>query len=1414
MIMQGPGDVYYSALQAEPEMHPLVQMGMSLVPFGIAAGAGYYSMYASMGGEYTFFDLIQKQIKNAATRTPFGIANTFRIPEIMDPFVSPQLRGFEVIEEADKKFARYTIGNEFLQTEETFSFLKRIMGEKKFKDVETLLRTKDASRLVIEQDLNRKTGDVFLEQTERVPVTDEKGGRTLVDQAIPGSRKKILENQLFLNTISNPDTYDLYARVGVGAEIDPITRGAVSSLDLGRDVDVERIFYNTETKARPSVIPFPSLLDTSADMQARLSYLTAYPTFEMSRFNKLVKGTFEQVPILGSVVEGSLKSLGITPYTSPQPFYKQFASIGFKASAIGGAYMGLRTIDHYREQYGMLGNIVAATGTSLLGAGLTSNYLKKNNIVNRTLPKRVAMGMFATQMLMPGFEVGTTEGIATTLVNADITRSYIGQYSGMSFIRRGIEGLLPGFTDGTTGAFFGVSLALASYGGLGKKILESEKKILPELIRRRIGFAPSSKIVIPESKTKSLERAVYDYMRPANNLAGKTSLELPFFEKLNNFEEMFKSDQYREVFEKVTKGKAFEDLTAMERRKLRSPGFFRSIVTPLIETYDFKKGDAHIVSAKLFDALDKQASITHYDKYMKENTLHDSLFKRLESIGKRYKGANFFGKIGKKIEEFGAKAYHSFFGASLGGEAYREGLEKLGLKPRLGRAGTLFAAGMLVHQAVTGSLFGTLETPEELTEIYEGKKLVEVKNGRFWEGGGTPYEGMETSYFRPHAYHLLMTKAKEKSVWGDEHAVYNPISKFVLENFTYHLEDKNYYTRPYPLTSPAFENLPVVGSVLAPTIGSLIKPQKFMHEDELFQVNEFGETEFLYQKEYGSSEALGGLPPGKPITTNNLFYRMGELQYQFREIAGITGYAQNLMQKVFTGRETIGTMRPVMASSGMMDSPVLNYWDLEIGGAFFLSEPIRRILPRPKAEQDVYNPVMNSMPSWLPNRFKRGDPYRSVKSGAARLPGEGYEALYPELTNIDPEDYPDIHKYKILADVAPKSSESFRVQQNLLERRAAEATTDYENKILDDVLVMHRKRLSKIQDFEPHKNAIEVPLVSDITQGAYALGETIVRKGVAPAEYIVPGGFRPAQKLLGKTRDIVETYEFDRLYGTPHAFWDAPIRDWFRPSFYSAANMVGFDGKPGHVQEREALSEQFDKLQFIKYMRLAETAQSPKDRKRFLGLASKTRVGVNPQGDALGIYMALPETEKKYFDAFMNAKESDRDRILEMIPEDQQGLYINLWNRIDSGNTQSLYRDSHSQLNEHEMLEKYHEVSSSEQGKLPPADWIGWHNEVDLEDVKLKYIQSLGKDIHDYDMWDSSSRRIQRKPYLDGAEKFIYRGGNVSERSDTRSIMNKMMGVNLNNVSMHSNGYGNSVAEVSYTQDLTPTLLQQLYQNI
>ena len=131
----------------------------------------------------------------------------------------------------------------------------------------------------------------------------------------------------------------------------------------------------------------------------------------------------------------------------------------------------------------------------------------------------------------------------------------------------------------------------------------------------------------------------------------------------------------------------------------------------------------------------------------------------------------------------GAKTYHAFFGASLAGEEYEEGVKKLGQGTHLRRAGTLLFAGLLGHQLITGGLFGSMEDPDELKDIYEGKKLVEIKRGRFWEGGGTPYRGMETNYFRPHQHHLLMTKAYEKSVWGDDHDLYNPITKFFLKNF-------------------------------------------------------------------------------------------------------------------------------------------------------------------------------------------------------------------------------------------------------------------------------------------------------------------------------------------------------------------------------------------------------------------------------------------------------------------------------------------------------------------------------------------------------------------------------------------------------------------------------------------------------
>ena len=127
------------------------------------------------------------------------------------------------------------------------------------------------------------------------------------------------------------------------------------------------------------------------------------------------------------------------------------------------------------------------------------------------------------------------------------------------------------------------------------------------------------------------------------------------------------------------------------------------------------------------------------------------------------------------------------------------------------------------------------------------------------------------------------------------------------------------------------------------------------------------------------------------------------------------------------------------------------YYERELGAGlgpspslqehFGYSEPLRRFIQREGFEPQA-NEIPNTMPSWLPGddcmtNFKVGDPYVRVDDGYARLPGAGYEALHPELKDVNPEDYPDIHKLHILSDVAPYSREYNQVLSSCANQRTS-----------------------------------------------------------------------------------------------------------------------------------------------------------------------------------------------------------------------------------------------------------------------------------------------------------------------------------------------------------------------------------------
>ena len=135
-----------------------------------------------------------------------------------------------------------------------------------------------------------------------------------------------------------------------------------------------------------------------------------------------------------------------------------------------------------------------------------------------------------------------------------------------------------------------------------------------------------------------------------------------------------------------------------------------------------------------------------------------------------------------------------------------------------------------------------------------------------------------------------------------------------------------------------------------------------------------------------------------------------------RMIYGFYGYMASLV----TGWGSNNYKR--VATSADMTSTSRWFWDSGIGGfGGDVMEIVRRVIPEYR-RFDSKNPLMNTMPEWMPERYRFGDPYSAVPVGEARMPGRGYESLntlHPDIFG----NYGAFDRFKILADIAPTSAE-------------------------------------------------------------------------------------------------------------------------------------------------------------------------------------------------------------------------------------------------------------------------------------------------------------------------------------------------------------------------------------------------------
>lgn len=592
------------------------------------------------------------------------------------------------------------------------------------------------------------------------------------------------------------------------------------------------------------------------------------------------------------------------------------------------------------------------------------------------------------------------------------------------------------------------------------------------------------------------------------------------------------------------------------------------------------------------------------------------------------------------------------------------------------------AAGLAV---VSPFLLGALvpsKRPDELRKIYSGEELVPMRKGRMWLMGRSSFEGKKISAYVPHWSVRYLTHARDIGIYGERKS---PLQKFFISNFSYDLEKKHYYDRPYPISSTAFQGVPLIGPVLSATIGKVVKPPRLMHQ-EILGRTQSGELAYqepaLRNGEYYPSTELGGLGMGTPISPFGLKGIIGQQTYALSEMTGLPGFMWSTIKEKITGTGDIFSQEMRLQSAYDMASFQRDYWEEELGDIGGLSEAFRRLFPSKNNQIPEWNEIPNTLAnvSWIPGpgdnspNFKTGDPMLKIPLGEFRIPGPAYFTLHPELKDIPLEQWSPLDKLRVLGDIAPYSD---KYKEILSQVRSTRKTPEEEEEYKKIVKQVAEKKISKeffnYKYKQPARTEAQKLLAtaneSDKESTPGFLGsmfgkywETIAHNIETPMEYLTP--MSPASKLV-HMRTAVEDYERTQVFGQEAGFWQHPIRDFLRPFFSSLQSKTPYRHIPEHILRKRGIQEYFDILEYVKYTRLRNQALREHDQdiaQEYEEKRKQTLIGANVLSRNFSrLFKALPRNEKDYFSEFVKADLDERQELMQLLPENEKRLYQGQW---------------------------------------------------------------------------------------------------------------------------------------------------------
>jgi hypothetical protein len=233
------------------------------------------------------------------------------------------------------------------------------------------------------------------------------------------------------------------------------------------------------------------------------------------------------------------------------------------------------------------------------------------------------------------------------------------------------------------------------------------------------------------------------------------------------------------------------------------------------------------------------------------------------------------------------------------------------------------------------SLLREKEDPEKLKRIYSGEEKVPIRAGRFWEAGSTDYQG-KRPYYRPHRVALIRSGADKAAMFGSESAFWstdpllNPID-FLMNPYAREelMWEQGY---KFPVSKTPFEDTPILGPVLAATIGKILKPPKYLGTDQ-----------WLPEPTEPTPQGYLQAPSPDPILRTSLKGTVGEQFYRLGDMIGLPGFAMQSIKASLTGTETFFE-EDQWATPSLVTGAEPAWWSLEMGGMGLLCIPAGSII--------------------------------------------------------------------------------------------------------------------------------------------------------------------------------------------------------------------------------------------------------------------------------------------------------------------------------------------------------------------------------------------------------------------------------------------------------------------------------------